>query len=260
MLIEMPIIANSGTQIGLDGALDRTRGLGKVIRALQVWAAVVLLLVLSAGLFDTPAHAQRCRAGYGLCSNGGCAPLGTVCCRGGGYCRSGQICVKNGTACLNRSSDRVCGNGAYCSAGSHCGRNGRCYSNAPAAAPLAKLLPLDLAPPSAPSASTPPPIPPPPSQARPNIAGVYSVAGTTVNGQRYTGQATVRGGGDAIKVEWTLANGTTYAGQGSMKGDIVTIDWGDAHPLIYRLEPETGVLRGTWANGRATDVLTPNRR
>jgi hypothetical protein len=62
-----------------------------------------------------------------------------------------------------------------------------------------------------------------------------------------------------VKVEWRLTNGSSYAGQGSMNGNIVTIDWGDAHPIIYRLEPETGVLRGTWANGRATDVLTPNR-
>lgn len=245
----MAIIANCAPQIGLNGALDRARGLGKVIRALQVWAAVVLLLALSAGLIDTPANAQRCRPGYGLCSTGGCAPLGTVCCRGGGYCRSGQICVKNGTACLNRSSDRVCGNGAYCSAGSHCGRNGRCYSNAPAAAPVAKLLPLEAA----------PPVTPPPSQVRSNIAGLYSVAGTTASGQHYSGQVTIRGGGDNVRVEWRLKNGTTYAGQGGMKGDIVTIDWGDTHPVIYRLEPETGVLRGTWANGRGSDVLTPHR-
>jgi hypothetical protein len=256
----MLIFQNSGGRLSAYRAQDPAGRFGKGIRALHLWAMTALLVVASAGLVDTPAHAQRCRPGYGLCNNGGCAPLGTVCCRGGGYCRSGQICIKNGTACLNRSSDRICGNGAYCNAGSHCGRNGRCYSNTPAAAPLAKLLPLELSPPSAPAPSTPQPVIPPPSQARFNLAGLYSVVGTTVNGQRYTGQATVRGGGDAIKVEWTLANGTTYAGQGSMKGDIVTIDWGDAHPLIYRLEPETGVLRGTWANGRATDVLTPNRR
>lgn len=247
----MPILENSRT---------RARLLGDGIRVLQVWAIATLLTVLSVGLIDTPAHAQRCRPGYGLCRSGGCAPLGTVCCRGGGYCRSGQLCIKNGTACLNRSSDRVCGNGAYCNAGSHCGRNGRCYSNAPAAAPLAKLLPLEIAPPVAPPPVTAQPITPPPSPARQNIAGVYSVVGTTVSGQRYSGQAIIRGGADNVTVEWRLMNGSSYAGQGNMKGNIVTIDWGDAHPIIYRLEPETGVLRGTWANGRATDVLTPNRQ
>jgi len=238
----------------------------KIALALQVWAAAILLVVLSAGLIDTPAHAQRCRPGYGWCATGGCAPLGSVCCRGGGYCRSGQICIKNGTACLNRGSDRVCGNGAYCNAGSHCGRNGRCYSNRPAAAPVAKLLPLDATPPVA--APVAPLVTPPQPQVLPQvrttqvlatIAGLYSVVGTTVNGQQYSGQVTIRGGGDNVRVEWRLKNGTNYAGQGSMKGDIVTIDWGDAHPVIYRLERETGVLRGTWANGRATDVLTPQR-
>jgi hypothetical protein len=232
-----------------------------VVRLFQVWFAALLLTLFSAGLIDTPVQAQqRCRPGYGLCSSGGCAPLGSVCCRGGGYCRSGQICVRNGTACLNRSSDRVCGNGAYCNVGSHCGQNGRCYSNTPAAAPLAKILPLEVSPPVAPPVARAQPLVAPPSQTLPSIAGVYSVVGTNVNGQRYTGQVTVRGGGDNVKVEWRLAGGTTYAGQGSMKGDIVTIDWGDAYPVIYRYEPETGVLRGTWANGRATDVLTPYRK
>jgi hypothetical protein len=223
MSMATAITENSATCVGMDGAPDRAGRLGKIVRALQVWAAAVLLVVLSAGLIGTPAHAQRCRPGYGLCASGGCAPLGTVCCRGGGYCRSGQICVKNGTACLNRSSDRVCGNGAYCNAGSHCGQNGRCYSNAPAAAPLAKLLPLDL----------PPPVTPPPSQVRPDAAGQYSVVGTNPSGQQYTGQVTIRGGADNVKLEWRLANGTNYAGQGSMKGDIVTIDCGVTHTRSF---------------------------
>lgn len=247
-----PSIEMSETQFASFAALKREDRPSGIVRALQVWAAAVLLIILSAGLIDTPAHALRCRPGYGLCSSGGCAPLGSVCCRGGGYCRSGQICIKNGTACLNRGSDRVCGNGAYCNAGSHCGRNGRCYSNTPAAAPLAKLLPLDLAPPA--------PVTQSPSEARSNIAGLYSVVGTTVNGQRYTGQVTIRGGADNLSVEWRLTNGTNYVGKGSMKGEIVTIDWGDSHPVIYRLDSKTGVLHGTWANGRATDVLTPDRR
>jgi hypothetical protein len=240
----------------------RPERVAAILTALQLWAAATLLLLLSAGLIDTPADARSCRPGYGLCASGGCAPLGSVCCRGGGYCRSGQICIKNGTACLNRGSDRVCGNGAYCNPGFHCGRNGRCYSNAPARAPVAKLLPLDVSPPPAPQSFAPPPPPqaaPPPARALPNIAGLYTVAGTLVNGQRYTGQVTIRGGGDNVKLEWRLTNGQTYGGQGSMKGDIVTIDWGDTHPVIYRFEPGTGVLRGTWANGRATDVLTPAR-
>jgi hypothetical protein len=245
----MPDTQNSRMRVRLNGALERGGRLSKILRALHVWATAVLLVGLSAGLIDTPAQAQRCRAGYGLCASGGCAPIGAVCCRGGGYCRSGQICIKNGTACLNRSSDRVCGNGTYCNAGSYCGQHGRCYSSAPAAAPVAKLLPLELPAPIAPAAA----------QVRPNIAGLYSVVGTTVSGQQYSGQVTIRGGADNVKVEWRLKDGKNYVGQGSMNGDIVTIDWGDTHPVIYRLESETGILRGTWANGRATDVLTPYR-
>jgi hypothetical protein len=242
------------------GPIRRPYHFAEVIIVLQIWAMAALLVLLSAALIDTPAHAQRCRSGYGLCASGGCAPLGSVCCRGGGYCRSGQICIKNGTACLNRGSDRVCGNGAYCNPGFHCGRNGRCYSNTPAAAPLAKLLPLDASPPPTPQSLAPPP-PASTQQARalPTIAGLYTVTGTLVNGKPYTGQVTIRGGGDNVNLEWRLTNGQTYGGRGGMTGDILTIDWGDTHPVIYRYEPATGVLRGTWANGRATDVLTPIR-
>jgi hypothetical protein len=118
---------------------------------------------------------------------------------------------------------------------------------------LAKLLPLDVSPPV-----RLPPVTPPPVQARAmaDIKGLYSVAGPTESGRRYTGQVTIRGGADAARVEWRLTNGSNYVGQGSMNRDIVPIDWGSAHPVVYRLEPATGVLRGTWANGRATDVLT----
>ena len=250
----MPITKNDKIRLLLGSAPRTVDCVAKIVRALRLAAASILLMILSFGIIDTPAYSLSCRAGYGLCASGGCAPLGTVCCRGRGYCRSGQICIKNGTACLNRSSERVCRNGQFCNAGSYCGRDGRCYSSAPAAAPLAKLLPLEVSPPVAPPAQVQTQ-----TQVRPTIAGRYSVVGTTPKGQSYTGQVTIRGGGDNVVVEWRLADGTNYTGQGSMKGDVVTIDWGDAHPVIYRLEPQTGVLRGTWANGRATDVLTPNR-
>jgi hypothetical protein len=45
--------------------------------------------------------AQGCAWGWGLCPNGGCAPMGSICCPSG-YCPAGTQCC--GTACCNPGS------------------------------------------------------------------------------------------------------------------------------------------------------------
>jgi hypothetical protein len=64
-----------------------------------------------------------CNPGYGLCPNGGCAPLGSVCC-GDGYCGAGTTCGGGGGCVPNSNVD--CGSGKSCRAGTTCGRGGGC--------------------------------------------------------------------------------------------------------------------------------------
>lgn len=125
---------------------------------------------------------------------------------------------------------------------------------APPSAPVVPLVPQQ-----GPLTTAPPIMPKPQAQVQPSIAGPYTVVGTNVKGKRYSGKVTIRGGGDNVTVNWSLTSGETYVGHGSMKGNVLTIDWGDKYPVIYRLESGTGALRGTWANGRGTEDLTPDR-
>lgn len=72
-----------------------------------------------------PAKAD-CEPGYGLCSDGTCAPLGSVCCGGGRHCDAGQMCIE-GNMCLDTQSDRVCSNGTnYCDEDTICTKENKC--------------------------------------------------------------------------------------------------------------------------------------
>lgn len=88
------------------------------------------------------AMAQSCRPGYGLCPDGGCAPLGSTCCPNGRYAESGRFCCSDGSSCpngtvctkpgdnycLSRTSARVCSDGrSYCNEGYRCGSDNKCY-------------------------------------------------------------------------------------------------------------------------------------
>ena len=42
------------------------------------------------------------------------------------------------------------------------------------------------------------------------------------------------------------------------QGNVLTIDWGQSSPVIYKVRPD-GVLDGTWANGRAAETLYPQK-
>ena len=47
-----------------------------------------------------------------------------------------------------------------------------------------------------------------------------------------------------------------HRGVGVLDGRVVTVDWGDATPVIY-VVMEDGELHGTWADGTALEKLTP---
>lgn len=52
--------------------------------------------------------------------------------------------------------------------------------------------------------------------------------------------------------------GTNCRGTGSQNGQVVTVDWGDAHPVIYVVRPD-GALHGTMADRLPLERLKPPR-
>jgi hypothetical protein len=89
------------------------------------------------------------------------------------------------------------------------------------------------------------------------LPGRYIIDGTNPNGSRYRGSVTITANGATYNVLWRISNGDTYRGKGRLRGNTLTVDWGQRHPVIYRVEDD-GTLRGTWANGRAKEYLTPD--
>ena len=87
------------------------------------------------------------------------------------------------------------------------------------------------------------------------VDGRYSAAGMNADGSKYEGQVDITQQGDAVEFTWVVGN-DTFRGQGSIEGRVVTVDWGDSHPVIY-VAMSDGTLHGTWGNGTALEKLTP---
>jgi hypothetical protein len=87
------------------------------------------------------------------------------------------------------------------------------------------------------------------------LAGTYSVDGKNVDGSPYRGTALVQQRTDGTFLFlWRIGN--FQRGIGTVEGKTVTVDFGDAFPAVYQIEPD-GSLSGTWANGKASERLTP---
>ncbi len=87
--------------------------------------------------------------------------------------------------------------------------------------------------------------------------GRYEVRGRNPNGSRYSGIAQIDDRGDRIVIEWRVA-GKSYRGTGALDGNVLTVDWGAANPVVYALASD-GSLRGLWDGGDGEEVLTPAR-
>ncbi len=87
------------------------------------------------------------------------------------------------------------------------------------------------------------------------IDGSYSAAGMNPDGTKYQGRVEIVQQGDAVEMTWNIGN-DTYRGAGRLEGRVLTVDWGDAHPVIY-VALANGQLHGTWGNGTAVEKLTP---
>lgn len=91
-----------------------------------------------------------------------------------------------------------------------------------------------------------------------SIEGTYYVLGVNTTGAAYRGKVDITKDGDLYKLQWDINNGDIYSGTGPLEGDTLTIDWGSEAPAIYKLGAD-GTLKGTWANGQASEDLTPVR-
>jgi hypothetical protein len=87
------------------------------------------------------------------------------------------------------------------------------------------------------------------------VAGTYTVEGRNVDGSPYRGMVLVQARGDGtLEFFWRI--GSFHRGIGTLDGKTVTVDFGDAFPAVYEIQSD-GSLTGTWANGRASERLTP---
>jgi hypothetical protein len=87
------------------------------------------------------------------------------------------------------------------------------------------------------------------------IDGRYKSEGLNADGSSYTGTADIVQQGDAIEITWNV-QGQTFRGAGLIEGRVVTIDWGEATPVVY-VVMDDGELHGTWDDGKALERLLP---
>lgn len=85
------------------------------------------------------------------------------------------------------------------------------------------------------------------------VKGSYRVQGTNPDGTVYTGQVSVTQSGNSFTFSWNV--GQSYQGKGKLDGEVMTVDWGDEFPVVYKVLEGGNLLIGTWADGYATEVL-----
>jgi TIR domain len=90
------------------------------------------------------------------------------------------------------------------------------------------------------------------------LVGTYRVEGVNPDGSPYGGQVTITVDSDVFNFHWRISSGQTYLGSGRLRGRLISVDWGQQYPVTYRLDDD-GILRGTWANGTASEDLVPIR-
>ena len=87
-----------------------------------------------------------------------------------------------------------------------------------------------------------------------DISGRYLAKGRNPDGSAYTGTCDVVQSGNSVTFNWVIS-GAPNTGHGTIDGRVVTVDWGDATPVLYVIT-DGGALHGTWSDGTALDRLT----
>jgi hypothetical protein len=87
------------------------------------------------------------------------------------------------------------------------------------------------------------PMPPP--------QGRYNVVGKD-RGTSYSGLLTIARAGSNFLFTWTIG-GKTFRGTGTRDGNLITVDWGSATPIVYALADD-GDMIAIYAGGRSLEV------
>ncbi len=101
------------------------------------------------------------------------------------------------------------------------------------------------------------------AQGSSGITRTYAVRGTSPNGSAYSGTVIIvksdNPDGNHYQFTWLIAGSQQpVKGIGVVAGNSVVVEWGQKYPVVYTIGSD-GILRGTWENGRATEILTPMR-
>jgi hypothetical protein len=86
------------------------------------------------------------------------------------------------------------------------------------------------------------------------VSGTYEVVGTNTDGSVYKGTVTITQTGDSYNFSWNV--GESYSGKGHLSGEELTVEWEAESPVIYEVREGGNVLIGTWADGKATEILS----
>ncbi len=88
--------------------------------------------------------------------------------------------------------------------------------------------------------------------------GLYTLEGRNPNGSAYEGTVKIssKGAGGYV-FDWTVDH-QTHRGSGNVEGDKIIVNYGGPYPVTYTII-DGGALHGTWANGRGTEALSPQK-
>jgi hypothetical protein len=89
------------------------------------------------------------------------------------------------------------------------------------------------------------------------LVGTYYVRGKNPNGGIYYGTAVTQLESGNLRVNWTWSNGKTDTALANLVQNVLTaVVTGYAAPAVYTIGKDR-VWRGTWDNGKASEVLVP---
>ncbi|MGH6923987.1 MAG: caspase family protein [Propylenella sp.] len=88
-----------------------------------------------------------------------------------------------------------------------------------------------------------------------DVAGNYRVEGRNPDGSSYSGAVTIKRAQAGFHLFWNVGS-QAYEGSGSLDGNLLTVEWGDATPVVYAVTDD-GRLAGLWGGGKGGEVLLP---
>lgn len=85
--------------------------------------------------------------------------------------------------------------------------------------------------------------------------GTYKVEGKNPDGAAYEGTVEIEKQGKGYHLTWDVGS-SHYEGDGKLAGNLLTVEWGSATPVVYALADD-GSLAGLWDAGKGEETLTP---